>query len=570
MRVIRDLFQLFPVLIEWSRGVRRSKTTLALVVVTGTIAGLGNTALIAIINTALFGEATPGLMWSFIGLCALIPMSGAISNALLARLTARAGYEMRMRLCRQIISAPLRVLEEIGVHRLFAMLTDDIPTVTATISTLPPLFTQFGIVIGCLVYLGWLSPPLLLIVLAYMFVGIISYQFPLSRSVHYFRLLREEWDRLLKAMQSLTEGTKELKLHRPRRQEFIAKQLESALETMRRYVVRANTIGFAANQWGQILFLIFVGLILFAAPILLSVDRQTLTGYALTVLYMNSPLAAVLNTMPTLGRARIAFDKIKTLGLSLTEQPAEVNLSSEQATPTTAWSRLDLAGVTHMYKREGEPNNFTLGPLDLSFQAGEIVFLIGGNGSGKTTLAKLLAGLYAPESGEILLDGRSISAHNRDDYRQLFSAIFSDYYLFDSLLGIENQNLQQRVQEYLDRLQLSHKVQFKDGGLSTLDLSQGQRKRLALLTAYLEDRSLYIFDEWAADQDPTFKRVFYHQILPELKASGKTLIVISHDDRFYHLADRIIKLENGQLEYDKRYTPAEGAAIQTSAPFAVP
>ena len=125
MKVIRDLFQLFPVLIEWSRGVRRSKTTLALVVLTGMIAGLGNTALIAIINTALFGETTPRLVWGFVGLCALIPLSGAISNALLARLTARAGYVMRMRLCHQIISAPLRLLEEIGMPRLFATLTDD-------------------------------------------------------------------------------------------------------------------------------------------------------------------------------------------------------------------------------------------------------------------------------------------------------------------------------------------------------------------------------------------------------------------------------------------------------------
>ncbi len=552
MREVRDLFQLFPILSEWSRGLKRSRFRIALVGVTGAIAGLGNTALIAIINSALFGNPTSRvwLLWGFIALCVIIPVSAVTSQTLLVRLTARAGSDLRLRLCQQIISAPLQLLEQIGMHRLYAALTDDIPTVTATIAVLPALFTQFGIIIGCLVYLGWLSPPLLLLVLAYMFLGILSYRFPLISSVRYFKLLREEWDLLFKGLRALTEGTKELKLHRRRREEFFNERIHSTMDAMQRYGIKASTFGFIANQIGQILFFIFIGLILFAAPVLLNVDRRMLTGYALTVLYMNSPLAAILNTLPTLSRAHVAFQKIKALGISLSSRAGEADLSLEPAT-ATPWNHLEMVAVTHMYRQEGEPHDFTLGPLHLSFRPGELVFLIGGNGSGKTTLAKLLSGLYAPESGAILLDGEPVTTDNRDDYRQHFSAIFSDYYLFDKPFGLDAHNLEEKVAHYLSRLQLNQKVTFTDGRLSTVDLSQGQRKRLALLTAYLEDRSLYIFDEWAADQDPTFKRVFYHQLLPELKARGKTLIVISHDDRFYHLADRIIKLENGQLEYDK-------------------
>jgi putative ATP-binding cassette transporter len=182
------------------------------------------------------------------------------------------------------------------------------------------------------------------------------------------------------------------------------------------------------------------------------------------------------------------------------------------------------------------------------------VFLIGGNGSGKTTLAKIITGLYEPGSGEMRLNGNPVTSESLDYYRNHFSAVFSDFYLFETLLGLDRPGLDARAQELLVQLQLNRKVNIREGELSTVELSQGQRKRLALLTAYLEDRPVYIFDEWAADQDPLFRGIFYNKILPDLKSRGKTVIVISHDERFYHLADRIIKLEHGQLEYDKRIT----------------
>src|SRR5438128_1629868 len=172
----------------------------------------------------------------------------------------------------------------------------------------------------------------------------------------------------------------------------------------------------------------------------------------------------------------------------------------------------------------------------MTLSPGEIVFLTGGNGSGKTTCAKLLTGLYTPDSGEVRFDGRPITDENRAFYRQYFSAVFYDFYLFDRLLGLDVQPFDPRIPRYLCLLQLDRKVQVDNGFLSTTDLSQGQRKRLALLTAYLEDRPIYLFDEWAADQDPGFKEVFYHQLLPELKRRGKTVVVISHDDRYFAVA----------------------------------
>ena len=191
----------------------------------------------------------------------------------------------------------------------------------------------------------------------------------------------------------------------------------------------------------------------------------------------------------------------------------------------------------------------------MRFRTGELVFLVGGNGSGKSTLAKIISGLYVPEAGEIRLDGQVITDKNRDDYRQLFSAVFSDFYLFENLLGLYTKDLDAQAGMYLEQLHLSHKIKVMDGALSTTAVSQGQRKRLALLTAYLENRPFYLFDEWASDQDPHFKDVFYTKLLPDLKARGKTALVITHDDRYFHLADRIIKLDYGQIDPESATEP---------------
>jgi putative ATP-binding cassette transporter len=207
--------------------------------------------------------------------------------------------------------------------------------------------------------------------------------------------------------------------------------------------------------------------------------------------------------------------------------------------------------VTHSYRKETEDETFTLGPIDLALHPGECVFLIGGNGSGKTTLAKLLTGLYFPDAGEIRLDGRPVGEAERESYRQLFSTVFSDFHLFERLHGIEASRTDGPARQYLERFHLERKVRIEGGAFSTLDLSQGQRKRLALLAAYLEDRPIYLFDEWAADQDPAFKEIFYRQLLPELKARGKAAIVISHDDRYFGVADRVVKLEDGRLVRDQ-------------------
>jgi putative pyoverdin transport system ATP-binding/permease protein len=271
----------------------------------------------------------------------------------------------------------------------------------------------------------------------------------------------------------------------------------------------------------------------------------------LTFTYLLGPMENLVNKLPFLSKASVALEKIESLSLSLSGSES-AGVEDRAIAPADKFNRLQFKGVTHSYRSDQGDRDFTLGPVDLSVQPGELIFIIGGNGSGKSTLAKLLSGLYAPQSGSIWLDNRRIEAANQEWYRQHFAVVFSDFYLFERLLGAnQSVDLDEHAQTYLKKLQLDHKVSIDQGQFSTTALSQGQRKRLTLLTAYLENRPIYLFDEWAADQDPSFKQIFYSQFLPELKAQGKTIFVISHDDHYFHLADRLIKLDYGKVEFDQ-------------------
>jgi putative pyoverdin transport system ATP-binding/permease protein len=550
---LKTTLQLFLALVKWTGSIEGSRTILIGTTLAGMIAGLSNIAMIAVINSVLTNGISKPVVLKFLGLCVLIPGSGFTSQALLVRLTERATRDLRVGLSRQILSAPHRLLEELGIHRLLGTITDDISAVTQGITSLPFLGTQVAVISGCLAYLGWLSWRLLLVVLGFMVFGMLSYKLPAMKSVRHYHLMREGWDACFKGFRALTEGIKELKLNRKRSEAFLAQELEPALGEVYRQGVLAETVAIAASNWGQILFFLLIGFSLFLGSRMAGIDHHAMVGYTLTVLFMIPSLSGILSTQPVLGRAYVAAQKVNALSLSLTAH----SLESEPVTEEICrWNRLCTHRLVHTYRRDGTPDEFKLGPIDLQLNLGEIVFITGGNGSGKTTLMKLLIGLYEPEEGTITLDGRAITPENQDSYRQLFSVVFYDFFLFERLYGLDHHESQKQAEQYLRRLQLGHKVSIENGKLSTTELSQGQRKRLALLTAYLEDRPIYVFDEWASDQDPIFKQIFYYEILPDLKARRKAVIVISHDDRYYEVADRIIKLENGQIQYDQRTSTA--------------
>jgi putative pyoverdin transport system ATP-binding/permease protein len=531
--------------------LRASRRTVALAVVFGLISGASSAGALALIAAALgrgrFSAAA--LAWSFAGLCVLMPFSRFLADFLLCRLGHEATFQLRMALSHRILAAPLPRLEEAGAPRLLAALTGDVTSVTNALLLLPLLCINAAKVLGCLVYLAWLSGPVFLLAVCFIAVGVLVYQVPLIRAARFQKLVRQETDDLYHHFSALTGGIKELKLHRRRGRVFYDQVLSRTAGSLRRHNITAMAYFIAVVSLAQVLFFIFAGVLVFVLPSFRAVSTEVIVSSTIVALYMVTPLDSIMNTLANLSSASVAIQKIEALGISLSGEPEE-EAGAADAGP--AWRSLELVRVTHSYRREREARDFVLGPLDLTFRPGELVFVTGGNGGGKTTLLKLLTGLYVPEAGEIRFDGQLLTKETLTEYRQNFSVVFSDFYLFESLLGLESRDLDGEARDYLAQLQLDHKVKVVDGGFSTTALSQGQRKRLALLVAYLEDRPIYVFDEWAADQDPHFKNIFYLELLPGLKAKGKTVIAITHDDSYYHLADRVIKGDNGKLAYDER------------------
>lgn len=520
-----------------------------LTVLMAVISGACNAGLIAAVNSALTGpRPIPNrLVWWFavLGLAKVVSLFA--SQATLAGFSQRAIAELRRGLIRKVLAVPLRQLEEIGTPRILAVLTEDVLNVTQALLALPLITVNVAILFGGGVYLAWLSWRILAGICVVIAFGAVGYLVVVRSALRCCRQAREEEDRLFRQFRALTEGIKELKLHSRRRGEFYSGHVESATAAFQRENVAAEIRFSAAQSWSHLFYFVLIGLVLFLAPKLGLFSQRTLTGYIVTTLYLMGPLAGVLSSFPLFGRARAALAKIEELGLCLDERSTEPCSLVETSAPEPAFEKLELRGVVHSYHREMEDSRFVLGPIDLTLSAGELVFLVGGNGSGKSTLAKIITGLYLPEAGELRLNGRPVTHENRDAFRQLFSAVFADFYLFDDLLGLDRANVDAQAAEYLRELHLHHRIRVVNGCLSTTSVSTGQRKRLALLTAYLEDRPFYLFDEWASDQDPLFKNVFYTRLLPELKARGKTTLVISHDDRYFHVADRIIKLDYGQI-----------------------
>lgn len=525
---------------------KHSKRIIVLSAVAGIISGTCHAVLLAVINYSLkSGRPTEMLLWAFGGLCLILPFARFTSELLLTRLGQETMHALRMKLCQQILAAPLQQLEQLGVARILATMTEDIPNITMALGVLPLILINLALVIGCLAYMAYLSWTFFGILMIFLSLGIAGYQLPVMKVHKIFTKARANADELLEQLRALTYGTKELKMHRARRQFFMQQQLEVSSHSFMRNNISAFRLYSAAASWGQTLVFIVIGSYLFVLAPMQHLSNSILIGYTLALLYLTAPLQIIMNILPQLGRANIALQTVKEMGFTLESlKPEEFSDAVPSRKP---WQMLELKSVTHSYKLENSSESFTLGPLNLALEAGKIIFITGGNGSGKTTLIKLIAGLYRPEQGQIELNRQLITNANIEWYRQHFSVIFSDYFLFNQMLSTEDKNIDAQATQYLEKLMLSHKVKVNDGKLSTTELSQGQRKRLALLSAYMEDRPIYIFDEWAADQDPYYKNIFYLQLLPELKARNKTVLVISHDDRYYYLADRLIKLVEGQI-----------------------
>ncbi|MBU6433512.1 MAG: cyclic peptide export ABC transporter [Nitrospirae bacterium] len=535
--------------------VQRSRTMAWLMVSVGVLSGLLSAGVLALVNHVLHHPSDHSflVMLGFVVLVAGKLLSNLWSQFLLVRFSQDTILDLSLSLCAKIVRAPLRRSEQRGAANILVTLTDDVSWVTWAIQCFPHLIMNVAVVLGCGFYLAWLSWGTFLGVVGVTVLGALGYQWLHTSAFSVIYAAREARAELFRHFRSLTDGLKELLMHQARRQEFVNQEVRRAAESYRQTNLEATRRQALAEAWTQVSFYSLIGFIVFLFPSVVTVSPEALTGYVVAVLYMMGPIWGIIGALPTIERGQVALENIERLGVSLDvghedAQPLELAGLVAGIPPIVQWS-----DVVFSYGEEnGAEAPFMLGPISLELHPGELVFVIGGNGSGKSTFVKVLTGLYQPLQGNVTLAGTMITDANREWYREHFSVVFSDFHVFNKLLGQSDSQAERFAPQFLRLLHMDQKVTVHERTFSTLDLSQGQRKRLALFTAYLEDRPIYVFDEWAADQDPQYKEIFYKTLLPDLRERGKLVVVITHDDRYFHLGDQVIKLEDGKVvEYSK-------------------
>lgn len=481
--------------------------------------------------------------------CLFILVARSLSQIMLTRLTIDVASDLRTRMYERIVRAPLPALERIGEARLVAALTTDIPRIVNGARVMPDLLIDSIVTIGMLGFLLVLNVDVFFFVIVCIVFGIVTYQLPMLFAHRRFIQSRKAYDRLQESMNGLIHGIKELKLSDTKRRDFFESVLMAHERDVRHGEKGGHTIIRAASTYGDLLSFFVIGCILFVFVNYRLIGNAELVGVVMALLYLTGPVAMILANLPQLSLARVSLQRFAALSAEIPEE----SVADGSVVPPD-WTTVRFEGVSYRHAGGDDDRHFQVGPIDLELRKGEITFIVGGNGSGKSTLSKLVTLHYRAGGGRILFGDTEVDDDTIGPLRQSVCAIYSDYYLFDRVLGAAGQEdaVSAQVAHYLHVLGLEGKVAYRDGRFSTLALSDGQRRRLALLVAILDDKALYLFDEWAADQDPGFKSVFYHEVLPALKRRNKAIVVISHDDRYFDVADQLVTLENGMMLHAKR------------------
>ncbi|WDE09266.1 cyclic peptide export ABC transporter [Thalassomonas viridans] len=478
----------------------------------------------------------PDFALAFASLCVFILITRSAAQIMFSRVVVASSCQLRIYLCRRINQMPIANLEKIGQPELTTSLTSDIPALISGASVYPQLFTSISTLFGIFGFLLVLNLDVFILVLTVILFGIITYRLPVMLSNRYFTFARTAFSKILADLSGVVLGAKELKLNPRRREDFMQKNLVAHVAHYRKQQTKALSVTAVAVNYGSMISFFAIGILTYIISSDLDLSKEILVGTIMALLYAVGPIGVIMNLISSYQQGNVALKRMRRL---LGQMPVE----AESSMPVKAFDTIRLEQICYEYDRE---NGFTVGPVDLSLKSGEVTFLVGGNGSGKSTLAKIITCHYLNSRGRLLFDDQAIDATNISGARTHISAIYTDFHLFTRLYGLSGDEVA-KAGQYLELLQLSDKVSIVDNGFSSIHLSDGQKKRLALVVAYLDDTKVYLFDEWAADQDPQFKAFFYQHLLPDLKAKGKIVIVISHDDQYFDTADQVVKLGEGRI-----------------------
>lgn len=526
---------------------RRRSGQIAVACALSAASALLTTGLLALLNdlAGVDGRAQAALGAGGVGVAtvALLIASFATSVAsqtYLARFSADTISDLRRMLAERFLHLDVRKMQEIGKHRVANALMGDVQQLSSLMVVLP-LFLFNAVTLVCLFgYLVLVSWQLFAVMFTFTAVAVAGSRFAIRQGRTHFRQVRAAEDQLFEAFTALSEGKKELALNQARSAHFLDQVVQPPLD-----VARAHS--FATQSWWNSSGITFSALhlcgmaaVIYLGRVALALPELTVTQAFVVSLFVLNPASFLVLAWRDINMGMTSVSRLDALGVTLAD------VAPVHVAPPLAWQRIDARGLRHRY--DAEQHGFELGPVDFTLGRGEVVFVVGGNGSGKSTLGLLLAGLLAPTGGQIEVDGRVLRPDELLGYRRLFSAVFFDFHLFRHVVDrTGSPPPDERIAGLLARLALDGQVSVSGGVLSTLELSQGQRKRLALVQALVDEGDIYLFDEWAADQDPEFKQYFYLELLPELRSRGKAVIAITHDDRYFRCADRIVRLESGRL-----------------------
>ena len=523
-----------------------SSRPLSRVVTFGIISGIAGGGILAAINQGAqmaAGSLTIQPLLLFSGVLALFLYSKRYSliNAVMA--VEEMLQAVRNRVAGKIADSELEAMERIGPSYVFNRLSQDTILISDSAHV---IFASFGALIMLVfstIYIAIISLEGFIMTLSAISLGVITFLSQRRAIIGAVRSATSNEVEFLASVEQSLNGFKEIKLHRGKADDLLRSQaaIGGTLERAKKRAGRSQTF---VMMFSQAFFYALLGVVVFVWPVVMDESTETVIKVAATILFIIGPIDLVVGSMPLFMEADVAVENLKELERRL--EAGVMKAPAKPLDPAAPFVGLQIKDVKYRYPGDYDETEFTLGPINLEVTPGEILFIVGGNGSGKSTLLKILTGLYYPTDGEVLVDGSRLERSDYPQYRQSFSAIFTDFFLFDRLYGV-SPAVYDRANELLKWLDISKKTTFDNGGFTNRNLSTGQRKRLALVAALLEERAVYVFDEIAADQDPEFRRRFYEEILPTVRDQGATVIAVTHDDRYFKCADRVVVMEEGQL-----------------------
>ena len=445
----------------------------------------------------------------------------------------------------QIRHSELLSIEDVGRARIVAAITSDTAVLTQASNMLA--FTVQGavLIVFVAIYVAFLSIAAILTTIVVVSIAAVIFHQKNRRLVSEKQRAAAWERRLFDRLTDFLDGFKEVRLNSARSTDLFNDAVDVS-RTAANIKINTQAETFRMIVTSQISMYVLLGAVVFVAPQF----SDTLGGAALTktttaLMFIVGACFGLVQSIPILLNANASADRLVQLENALratATRPREVPDGEAFRQDRDAQHQFSLRRQVFRGRLQDWPDRFHLAARGAGFHHRR-------QWVGQIDIPEGSFRPLSPDSGEIILDGRHIDNSTRDEYRALMSAIFFDYHLFRRLYGVSDPEPGE-VGRLLGLFRLTEKTGLVDGEFRTLELSGGQRRRLALIVSLLEKRPILLLDEWTAEQDPEFRRKFYDELLPDLMKAGATVVVITHDDRYLDELDlpaRRIRMDEGKI-----------------------